>query len=264
MAGAGTPSWAGIDRGQGRPLVLLHGLGMRHTAWAPVLDTLAASRRVIALDVPGFGATPPLPSDTAPTLGALATALRAELRARSVDAPVDIAGNSMGGGIALALALQGGARSVAALSPAGVWPDDSPLHTKWVLRSLRLAVRHGAVAADLLLRVGTLRRLMLALPLSIDAHKVPVDTARQLARDLAGAPGALATLNAIEPLQGLSDLTLPIQVAFGRRDWLLTGAERWRPRLPPHTRWSRPARWGHVPMWDDPAGVAAWILEATS
>ncbi len=255
--------WAGAEYGRGRPLVLLHGLGMRHTAWAPVIPALAEERRVIALDVPGFGDTPMLPGGATPSLAALAAALQEELRQRGIETPVDVAGNSMGGGIALALALRGDARAVAALSPAGVWPDDSPTHTRPTLRLLRLGVRHGALAADLALRVGLLRRLMLAVPVSPNAHRIPADTARALARDLAQAPGTLPTLNAIAPLHGLTQLSTPCSVAFGRRDWLLTGSRRWRDRLPRHVRWSTPPNWGHVPMWDDPAGVADWILEAT-
>ena len=52
-------------RGKGPPLVLLHGIGHRWQAWEPVFDLLAAERDVIALDLPGFGASPLLPHDTA-------------------------------------------------------------------------------------------------------------------------------------------------------------------------------------------------------
>jgi len=50
-----------VERGSGRALVLLHGVGMRAEAWQPQLDALSRGSRVIALDLPGHGATPALP-----------------------------------------------------------------------------------------------------------------------------------------------------------------------------------------------------------
>ena len=49
-----------IRRGRGEPLLLIHPLGADIVVWEPVLDTLAAQREVIAVDMPGFGTSPPL------------------------------------------------------------------------------------------------------------------------------------------------------------------------------------------------------------
>jgi pimeloyl-ACP methyl ester carboxylesterase len=43
------------DRGQGSPVVLIHGMFGDFLDWEPVLEPLAASHRVIAVDLPGFG-----------------------------------------------------------------------------------------------------------------------------------------------------------------------------------------------------------------
>lgn len=43
--------WHCEERGQGRPLVLLHGIGMSSFAWSPVMGQLASQRRVLAFDV---------------------------------------------------------------------------------------------------------------------------------------------------------------------------------------------------------------------
>jgi pimeloyl-ACP methyl ester carboxylesterase len=48
-----------VRLGHGRPLLLIHGLGGTWRSWLPVLDRLAAEREVIAVDLPGFGETPP-------------------------------------------------------------------------------------------------------------------------------------------------------------------------------------------------------------
>lgn len=48
-------------KGAGAPLLLLHGIGHHLQAWHPVTDILAAEHDVIAVDLPGFGASEPLP-----------------------------------------------------------------------------------------------------------------------------------------------------------------------------------------------------------
>lgn len=52
-----------IRRGTSKPLLLIHGLGGSWRSWSPILDDLATEREVIAVDLPGFGATPPLPGE---------------------------------------------------------------------------------------------------------------------------------------------------------------------------------------------------------
>lgn len=260
-----TPSrWHCQDRGRGRPLVLLHGLGMTHAAWSPVMDRLSAERRVLAFDVAGFGRSPALPDGQTPDLTTLAGALAEQLDALGLSEPVDVAGNSMGGGIALALALAGRARSVAALSPAGLWPDHGPAHTVPFLRLLRASLQHARPATEWLLGFAPARAALLSIPVSPRGDRVPAAVARQQVRDLAAARGFKPTLDAIGPLPDLTALQLPLHVAFGRGDWLLTAAAQRRDRLPPQTVWSRPRGWGHVPMWDDPEGVARFILGATA
>ncbi len=95
------------------PLVLLHGAGGTHRHWPEEIRTLAG-RRVIALDLPGHGGSPgpafTSVSDYARSVLGLLDALRVE---RAV-----VAGLSMGGTIALTLALEAPAR-VAGLVLAG-------------------------------------------------------------------------------------------------------------------------------------------------
>jgi pimeloyl-ACP methyl ester carboxylesterase len=51
-------------RGQGEPLVLLHGQGLSRRAFDPVVPALAAARDVIVVDLPGHGQSPRQPSGT--------------------------------------------------------------------------------------------------------------------------------------------------------------------------------------------------------
>ncbi|MGH2734627.1 MAG: alpha/beta fold hydrolase [Actinomycetota bacterium] len=47
-----------LDRGEGDPVVVLHGWGGRIESMSPVISCLAGGFRVLALDLPGFGASP--------------------------------------------------------------------------------------------------------------------------------------------------------------------------------------------------------------
>jgi pimeloyl-ACP methyl ester carboxylesterase len=99
--------WHHLERGSGRALVLLHGIGMSAAAWSPVLDLLARERRAIALDLAGFGRSAALPAAIPPTQEHLLDGLRRTLDALGLDAPVDFAGNSLGGQLALTAAREG-------------------------------------------------------------------------------------------------------------------------------------------------------------
>src|SRR3954469_25662697 len=82
--------------GTGRPMVLLHGLGLTWRSWRPVLPALEARHDVIALDLPGFGASAPLERGVRPTPRALTDAVAEELDRLGLDAPI-VVGNSLGG-----------------------------------------------------------------------------------------------------------------------------------------------------------------------
>lgn len=63
-----------VRRGAGKPLLLIHGLGGSRRSWQTIIDRLATERDVIAVDLPGFGATPPLDGEV--SIRTLADALR--------------------------------------------------------------------------------------------------------------------------------------------------------------------------------------------
>src|SRR6478672_3269295 len=82
-----------------RPLVLLHGLTFDRTTWQPVLDELDAvdpARRVIAVDLPGHGASAPA---ACYDLEVVASAVHAAVEAAGIDHPV-LVGHSISAVIA--------------------------------------------------------------------------------------------------------------------------------------------------------------------
>src|SRR5215217_6660227 len=102
--------------GSGEPLVLLHGIGHTWRGWKPMLPQLERSFDVLALDLPGFGHSSPLPAGVEPTPEALADAVEDAMDEAGVTA-AHLAGNSLGGWIALELARRERALTVTAISP---------------------------------------------------------------------------------------------------------------------------------------------------
>jgi pimeloyl-ACP methyl ester carboxylesterase len=229
-----------------------------------VIPYLSATRRVIAFDIAGFGSTPPLAHGIPPTLAHLVDDLERTVHAIGVGTPVDIAGNSLGGTIALEAARRGLARSVVAISPMGLWSERPARHVKYVFGGLRLTVRYAPRLLKAALRTSRLRALALAVPLSLGSARMPVGDALRAVDDLARSRAFEDTFAQTQsPFVG-TGITVPLTVAFGDRDWILTKGSRRRNQLPAHTRWIEKHGWGHVPMWIDPAGVSRLIVDGTA
>jgi pimeloyl-ACP methyl ester carboxylesterase len=122
---------AGDDEGQGDALVLLHGVATSRLVWRRVIGPLAQHRRVIAVDVPGFGESEP--AGPGFDLDAVADRLIGGL------APdrFDLAGHSLGGAVAVAAAARhpDRVRRLVLVAPAGLEP-----------RATRVAAALGAAA----------------------------------------------------------------------------------------------------------------------
>jgi pimeloyl-ACP methyl ester carboxylesterase len=258
-----TAMWHHTASGAGRPLILLHGIGMSGSAWNSVTPYLSAFRKVIVFDIAGFGSTPPLPPGAPPTSANLAAALERSVRAIGLDGPVDIAGNSLGGLIALEAARRGLARSVVAISPPGLWSDHPALHVKYVFQTLRYLATNAPAPLKAVVRSPILRELAFAVPISVGSRHMPSGDAVAAIEDLAIATGFEDTFACTAGAFSGHEIAVPLTVAFGDHDWILPKASRRREALPPRTRWISRRRWGHVPMWIDPVGVAQLILDGT-
>ncbi|MDW5597184.1 alpha/beta fold hydrolase [Conexibacter stalactiti] len=242
--------------GDGEPLLLLHGLGGERHVWEPVLAPLAAHRTLIVPDLPGFGASPALPGHTPPTPAALAAAIAGLLDALGLDAP-DVAGNSLGGWVALELALAGRARSVTALCPAGFW--SRPLGPR--RDGARRFARAVRPLLPLLTRVGPLRRAALAGTVA-RPQQVPARAAARLIGSYAAAPGFLAADAAMRAgrFARIADVTVPVTLAWGERDRLVRPPRE----LPLGVVSVLLPGCGHLPMWDDPALVTQVVLRGAA
>ena len=92
-----------LAEGEGAPLVLLHGVGLRAEAWAAQMTGLSAGQRVIALDMPGHGGSAPLREDA--RLPDFVAWCARTLDALGLDR-VSLAGHSMGALIAGGMAAE--------------------------------------------------------------------------------------------------------------------------------------------------------------
>lgn len=90
----GTPAHYLDWGGEGPPMVLVHGLGGSAINWMSVAPALARRHRVVALDLAGFGETPPV--DGAASMRAQ-LALLDRFLAAVANGPATLVGNSMGG-----------------------------------------------------------------------------------------------------------------------------------------------------------------------
>ncbi|MBF6329623.1 alpha/beta fold hydrolase [Nocardia transvalensis] len=259
--------WNRIERGAGRPLVLLHGAGGTARNWLPVLDRLAEQRRVIALDFPGFGHTP-FPDDVEFTMDWVMRQLAEEFDRLGLDGPVDLAGNSMGGWFALEAAKRGMASSVVAVAPAGLWRGTGMPNL--LFAQFQAAMAFGLCTrgiAGAALHVAPIRWAGLAL-VARHPQRIPRRAGIGMIRDLDRSERALrlAVRHARSlRFEGGRNIDVPVTVAFGTHDlMLLPGVSQFRDELPPHTRWVTLPGCGHVPMSDEPELVARTILDGIS
>jgi pimeloyl-ACP methyl ester carboxylesterase len=236
---------------------------MSHAAWNAVTPYLRPTRRVIAFDIAGFGSTPPLPGKTLPTIANLVDDLNRSIHELGIETPTDIAGNSLGGAMALEAARRGIARSVVAISPIGLWKRHPAPHVRYVFGSLRFAATHFPGLVKTTVQFSLLRELALAVPLSVGSRRMPADDAMRAVADLAGSRAFEETFESTRSTFSGREIAVPVTVAFGDRDWILPRGSQRRDGLPAHTRWVKKRGWGHVPMWVDPLGVSQLILDGT-
>jgi pimeloyl-ACP methyl ester carboxylesterase len=242
--------------GVGPPLVLLHPLGADRRVWQPVLGRLSRSRDCIAVDLPGFGQSPSLSHDPHPR--GLARAVQTLLDELGLaDGRAHLAGNSLGGWVALEAALQGPVASVTAIAPAGLWPQ--PLPPKPEV-GRRLAQLSRPLLAQLLNSV----RLRSAILGGSVGHpeRVPVPAAVALVLAYAGAPGFTAANRAMRggTFGQLEAIDVPITLVWPELDRLVS-----RPRtLPASVRELELPDCGHIPMWDDPEAVTLALLAGSA
>lgn len=247
-------------------MLLLHGIGGSWQSWTPVLDELAGQREVIAVDLPGFGDTPPLPGTL--TFARLVDATVQFLEFNNL-VGVDVAGSSMGARMVLDLARRGVVGAVVSLDPGGFWQGwERQFFGASIAASIRL-IRALQPAMPAITANAALRTVMFAQlsPRPWDLSPAVLLTEMQNYARSPSFDDLLADLVKSPMQEGVAPgvLRKPLTIGWGRSDrvTLPRQAARAVARFPDaRLHWFERA--GHFPMWDTPAETARLILETTA
>lgn len=251
---------------ESRPaVVLLHGVTMSGRVWRSVAPLLAP---YVDVHTPtSMGHRGGSPVETGPTTVArLVDDLERYLDAEGLQRP-HLAGNSLGGWMAIELARRGRAASVCAISPGGFWDERGDRGRERTVRTLQRLALLGRLSR----RLGVLphllppaRRLAMA-DIAERADRLSARHATSAVYDLAEClvlADILRSDERVEPFAG--ELPCPITIAWAEKDRILplrTLGQVARERLP-QARFEILPGVGHVPMIDDPGVVAETILRA--
>jgi pimeloyl-ACP methyl ester carboxylesterase len=246
--------------GAGDPLLLIHTLGGSIVMWEPVWELLTAEREVVAVDMPGFGDSPPLPEGVEPSAANLATAVIDFYDSLGIDGDPGVAGISLGAWTAIEVARQRPVSGVVGICSAGFWKDPSAPRRNLARPASKLL---GGVA-PLLMRSERLRKSVLAGQMRHGERVSPAQAAR-LIQGYGEAPAypranELMCWNLVGDLSGLD---APLTLLWAEYDQVVRNRPLKDGILPPDVRQVELPDCGHVPTWDAPERVAALILEGT-
>jgi len=248
--------------GSGPQLVCLHGFTDTWRTWELVLPMLERRHDVLAPTLAGHAGGPPLE-------GSLADAVERAMDDAGFET-AHIAGNSLGGYVALQLAERGRARTVVALTPAGGWDEGDRRRQETLdhFPAMQEAVRAALPHADRLLATRAGRRRATRYT-SVRFEHIPVDLLahQMLAVALCTGLGPLVDQARrvgypLEPAR----IECPVRIVWGAEDRLLpwpSSAARYRRDLP-HADWVVLDGVGHCPQLDVPLETAELILGFTA
>jgi pimeloyl-ACP methyl ester carboxylesterase len=256
-----------VRRGEGKTLLLIHGLGSNWRSWQTIMAPLAAERSVVAIDLPGFGKSPSLPGEV--SIRTLADAVTQFLREHEL-LGTDAVGSSMGAHLVLELVRRGNVLgAVVSLDPGGFWAgwERHAFHASiWL--SVRL-VRALQFAMPSITASDRWRRLLLT-QFSAQADSLAPSLVLEEMRSYAAAPCFDRMLR--ELVRGATQegatrgsLVKPLVIGWGRLDRVCLARQAARAQqLFPDARLHWFERCGHFPHWDVPEETARLILDTTA
>ncbi|MBE2314916.1 alpha/beta fold hydrolase [Solirubrobacter sp. CPCC 204708] len=245
--------------GSGEPLVLVHGLATTRLIWRRVVPLLRDGREITALDVPGFGESPP--AGPGFELEAVADVIAEGLA--HIDGPIDLVGHSLGGSLVIALAERHPerVRKLVLVAPAGLRRMPAPL-ARVVGAAAERAIpvrRFGAPLAD----TEWGRRLLMS-PGTADPASIPPAEVRAMLHASAGAEriaDALRAAASADLRERLARLPMPVGAIWGERDRIIpSGGVETLLAARPGAPVQRVPGTGHIPMMERPQAFAAALV----
>jgi pyruvate dehydrogenase E2 component (dihydrolipoamide acetyltransferase) len=205
-----------LGEGEGAPIVFLHGFGGDLNNWQYNQEALAQSHATYALDLPGHGGSSKDLGSGGADAGALAGAVLDFLDAKKI-AKAHLVGHSLGGAVALDLALNHSDRVASAtlICTAGLGPE------------INMDYIDGFMQAKRRKQLQPLLEMLVADPAMISREMIEdvlkfkrldgVETALNRIIDDSFAGGQ----QALDLTARLSELTVPVQVIWGRQDRII-------------------------------------------
>jgi pimeloyl-ACP methyl ester carboxylesterase len=253
--------WHFEERGDGPPLLLLHGLGASSFSWRHNVGPIARHFRVLAPDLPPHGRSPAA-LDADYTVAALARAVLAFLDHLALPRAA-LMGNSLGGGLALLLARDHPERvsALVLLAPAAALTQ-----VPWIFYPLRLPLL-GYLAAGLLgawiippaLRLAYHRRELIT-PEVVSGYAASFrDPRRRLALGRLCRQLQILPLDQVDSL--LREISQPTALIWGTRDRILpVGQAYWVKERLARCEFHLLPEVGHAPQEEDPEQVNKIII----
>ena len=251
-----------VNRGQGKPLILIHGIGGSWRTWDPIIDGIAAQREVISIDLPGHGQAAALSGRN--SIYTLADAIVVWLEEKQLTG-IDCVGSSMGARLVLELARRGVVGAVVSLNPGGFWKG-------WQIPVFYYSVAASVRLVRLLLPLmpaitgNALGRTLLLNQFSSQPWKVPAKVALVEMQTFA------KTTNFDELLRQLAygktqegaprgSIKAPLVIGWGRQDRVVLPSQSVRAMAAfPDAQLHWFEKCGHFPHWDQPEQATQLIL----
>jgi 3-oxoadipate enol-lactonase len=244
-----------VERGEGLPVVLLHGFPFDHRIWEPAAEALSDTYRVIAPDLRGHGQSPA--PEGVYTMDALAGDVLALLDELKIERAVWI-GHSMGGYITMA-ALRIAPGRIAGVGLVATHPfADSPEKQRDRIASAKKALERGSEAVV----SGMVNGLFAP---GTDLESEPVQRIRQIMVNTPreGVAGALeAMAGRPDSVETLRDAAIPMVLIAGAQDQIVGPdmIETMAKTLPKLRRVPIDGA-GHMPMIEQPDALTAALRE---
>jgi pimeloyl-ACP methyl ester carboxylesterase len=246
-------------------LVLIHGLGSAASYWDNIVPALSEAFSVSAVNLPGHGPGAHRLSSEEAAPKALAASVIEQLEAQGIVRP-HVVGLSLGGWVALEIAVAGFAASVVGLAPAGLWRAGTHVHREREESLVRLGL---AVLGPAL---PSITKLPLIKEIGLRAN-VHFPGKVSYAQFLAGAQAlkqakAYSACDKQAVHQRFEDgaaITVPVHVAFGDHDRVLPAhTSQEQSLLPEHARFTIVKECGHAMTWDQPEACVSLIKETAA
>jgi pimeloyl-ACP methyl ester carboxylesterase len=215
-----------IGAGTGLPVLFVHGLGGRWQNWLENIPRLAARRRVVAIDLPGFGRSQ-MPRE-AISMAGYATVADRVCDLFELDR-VALVASSMGGFIAAELALHHPQRleRIALVSPVAAWMGDFDPGPATALLAALARTRLGTPAGIRAIIARPRSRHLAFATLVRHPTRIAPDILLELAggQGAAGFGGALAAMLSHDLRDQLAEVAVPTLIVHGREDMIVPLAD---------------------------------------